>query len=76
MTKEELLKRTKEVIEYYTIQGWGHHFKHDYDNYGCDMICIKDLENNENMLNFLVDLINIMEKYNIGYSSTTSVLFE
>ena len=74
MTKEELLKRAKEVIEYYTIQGWGNWLKNDYHASGCDMLRIEDLENNENMLNFLVDLINIMKKYNINYSGVNGML--
>lgn len=74
MTKEELLKRAKEVIEYYTIQGWGDWLKNDYHTSGCDMLRIEDLENNENMTNFLVELINIMEKYNINYSGVNGML--
>ena len=74
MTKEELLKRAKEVIEYYTIQGWKHHFRNDYCTYDCNVIRIEDLENNENMLNFLVEFINIMKKYNIGYSGVNGML--
>lgn len=74
MTKEELLKRAKEVIEYYTIQGWGNWLKNDYHTSGCDMLRIEDLENNENMLNFLVELINIMKKYNIDYSGVNGML--
>ena len=69
MTKEELLKRAKEVTEYYTIQGRENWLEVDYYASGCNMLRIEDLENNENMANFLVELINIMEKYNIGYSS-------
>jgi len=71
MTKEELLKRAKEVIEYYTIQGWGNWL--NYHASGCDMLRIEDLENNENMVNFLVDLINIMEKYDISYSGVNGM---
>lgn len=74
MTKEELLKRAKEVIEYYTIQGWGNWLKTDYHTSGCDMLRIEDLENNENMTNFLVELINIMKKYNIDYSGVNGMI--
>lgn len=74
MSKEEFLKRAKEVIAYYTIQGWGDWLKNDYHTSGCDMLRIEDLENNENMLNFLVDLVNIMEKYNIDYSGVNGML--
>lgn len=72
MSKEELLKRAKEVIEYYTIRGLGNLLNY-YHTSGCDMLRIEDLENNENMLNFLVDLINIMEKYDISYSGVNGM---
>lgn len=74
MTKDELLKRAKEVITYYTIKGWGDWLKNDYHTSGRDMLRIEDLENSENMLNFLVELVNIMEKYNIGYSGVNGML--
>lgn len=75
MTKEELLKRAEEVIEYYyTIQGRGNWLKNDYNTSGCNMLRIEDLENNENILNFLVDLVNIMKKYNIDYSGVNGML--
>ena len=74
MTKKELLKRAKEVIAYYTMQGWGNWLKTNYHTSGCDMLRIEDLENNENMIKFLVDLINIMKKYNIDYSGVNGML--
>ena len=73
MTKEELLKRAKEVIAYHDIKGWGNWLKSDYHASGCEMLRIEDLENNENMVNFLVDLINIMEKYDISYSGVNGM---
>lgn len=74
MTKEEFLKRAKEVIAYYTIQDWENHLRGNYNTSDCNMLRIEDLENNENMTNFLVELINVMKKYNIDYSSVNGML--
>ena len=63
-TKEDLLKRVNELTEYFNLRGWHQHI--DRSRYSCDII--KDLEKSDDMINFLIELVNIMKKYNISTS--------
>jgi len=63
-TKEDLLKRVNELTEYFNLRGWHQHI--DRSRYSCD--AIKDLEKSDDMINFLIELVNIMKKYNISAS--------
>ena len=63
-TKEDLLKRVNELTEYFNLRGWHQHI--DRSRYSCDII--KDLEKSDDMINFLIELVNIMKKYNISAS--------
>lgn len=73
MTKEDILKRAKEIVEYYTTKGWSKWITNNYNCMGADILRVEDLENSENLLNFLTDLITIMEKYNIRGSGVNGM---
>lgn len=73
MTKEDILKRAKEVVEYYTTKGWSDLLTNNYNCTNVDILRVKDLENSENLLNFLTDLITIMKKYNIRGSGVNGM---
>ena len=73
MTREELLRRADKIQEYFDIRGWGYAPKMDGE-YNRDAISRENLEKCDDMVNFTLEFIDLLEKYKVKIYTINSMI--
>ena len=73
MTREELLRRADKIQEYFDVRGWGYAPKMD-GSCNRDAISRENLEKCDDMVNFTLEFIDLLEKYKVKIHTINSMI--